>query len=55
MAKRNLYSRADLLKYYQRELKYCEEKLLDIPQLKDYYLGRADGIRFAIQLLEDKV
>jgi len=55
MAKRNLYSRNNLLTYYCRELKYCEEKLLDYPQLKDYYSGKADGLRFAIQLLEDKV
>lgn len=55
MAKRNLYSRNDLLTYYTRELKYCEEKMLDSPQLKDYYVGKADGIRYALQLLGDKV
>lgn len=55
MAKRNLYSRGNLLDYYKRELAYCEEKMIDSPQLKDYYAGKADGIRFAIQLLEDKV
>lgn len=55
MARVNLYSRQNLVTYYVRELKYCEEKLLDSPELKDYYMGKADGIRFALQLLEDKV
>ena len=55
MAKRNLYSRNNLVEYYNRELKYCEEKILDSSELKDYYAGKADGIRFALQLLEDKV
>lgn len=55
MAKRNLYSRDNLLAYYKCELAYCEKKLLDCTELKDYYAGKADGIRYAIQLLEDKV
>lgn len=54
MAKRNLYSRNDLSTYYTRELEYCEEKMLDFPQFKEYYAGKADGIRYAINLLEDK-
>lgn len=55
MAKRNLYSRANLLEYYERELKYCVEKSLASPGMKDYYVGKADGIRYALQLLGDKV
>ena len=55
MAKRNLYSRANLLEYYERELKYCLEKSLASSGMEDYYEGKADGIRYAIQLLEDKV
>lgn len=55
MPKRNVFSRNQLATYYEKELKYCEEKLFDFPQLKDYYSGKADGLRIALQLLEDKV
>lgn len=63
MPKRNLYSRSHLLMYYQKELEVCEDNLknpnkrmyLDYPEFKGYTAGKADGIRFAITLLEAKV